>query len=334
MNARERVAAVCRGEGAEYLPASFWGHDYAAETSVDGLVEFTLRDQREFGWDFVKINPRAQYHVEDWGVKYDYPLPSGAKCVRTDYPIHGPADYSRIRKLDPNRVPALSEHLRAVERIAGELPDVPVIMTVFNPLSVLKYAAESEHAVVSHLRSHPAEVRAALDAVRDTFAAFSAEALRRGAAGIYFATTAFASHDLWTPADYRRLSREDDMAVLGAVSGAPFNVAHICRARNFLEEFRGYPVAALSWASTEPGNPGIGHTPWWPGGAIGGISQDTKLQEATPDSALAELDEAFKAGNGRRFLLGPGCSIPPNTPRANLHALREASRRLVPGKVA
>ncbi|HVP39758.1 MAG TPA: uroporphyrinogen decarboxylase family protein [Candidatus Saccharimonadales bacterium] len=330
MNSHERVLAACEGAPVDYVPASFWGHDYRAEQTPEGLADATVRFQRTYGWDLVKINPRAQYHVEDWGVRYRYPEPEGSKCERTDYPIHGPDDYARIRRLDPRKAPVLAGHLQVVERVARELPEVPVVMTVFNPLSVLKYAADSEQAVVGHLRSHPAQVRAALDAVRDTFRDFAAEAVRRGAAGIFYATTAFATHDRWTPEEYMQWSREDDLAVLGAVAGAPFNVLHVCRARNFVERFRDYPVAAWSWATTEPGNPPLGFTPWLGGAAVGGISQETALQQAGPEAALAEYAAALQATRGRRFLLGPGCSIPPETPAGNLRALREVSRQRPP----
>ena len=325
VTARARVAAACRGEAVDHIPAGFWGHDYAAEQTFGGLAESTIRFQRAYGWDFIKINPRAQYHVEDWGVRYDYPDPAGSKCVRTDYPIHGPADYVRIRRLDPESSPVLAGHLQAVGKIAREFPDVPAIMTVFNPLSVLKYAAASEHAVVEHLRTHPQQVRAALDEVRETFLAFTRAALRRGAAGIFLATTAFATRDLWPYADYEKWSRADDLALLGAARDGNFNVVHVCRARNYLESLASYPAHAFSWAATEPGNAPIGATPYIQGGAIGGISQETSLQAPGPDAVTAEFRAALDASGGRRFLLGPGCSIPPETRPSNLHALRELS---------
>jgi uroporphyrinogen decarboxylase len=327
MNPRERMLAACAGTTVDHVPAAFWGHDYAAERTPEGLAEYTVRFQREHGWDCIKINPRAQYHVEDWGVRYRYPDPAGTKCERTDFPVHGPGDLGRIRPLDPGRAPVLSKHLDVVARVAREFPDVPVLMTVFNPLSVLKYASESEHAVVEMLRSNPGQVRAALDAIRDTFRAFSAEAVQRGAAGLFYATTAFASHDLWTPEEYVRWSREDDLAILGAVADAPLNMLHVCRARSFLGHFRDYPVHAFSWAATEPGNVRLGGTPWMRGAAVGGISQDAALVEDDPDAVLGEFASALQATGARGFVLAPGCSIPPGTPPGNLKALREVSRR-------
>ncbi|MBI5835709.1 MAG: hypothetical protein HZB25_00555 [Candidatus Eisenbacteria bacterium] len=327
MTPRERMLAACAGARVDHVPASFWGHHYEAEQSFEGLAEHTIRFQRAGGWDFIKINPRAQYHVEDWGVRYRYPDPPGTKCVRTDFPVRGPKDLASLRRLNPERAEVLSGHLGVVERVAREFPDVPVLMTVFNPLSVLKYASESEHAVVAAARTHPDLVRAALGAVRDTFRDFAAAAVRRGAAGIFYATTAFASHDLWTPEDYATWSREDDMAVLGAVADASLNILHVCRARSFVERFADYPVQGWSWASTEPGNAALGSTAWLRGAALGGISQEAALQEDSPEAALGEFSSALQATGGRGFVLAPGCSIPPETPLANLRALREVSRR-------
>ena len=57
---------------------------------------------------------------------------------------------------------------------------------------------------------------------------------------------------------------------------------------------------------------------------MGGISQDEALQRGEPDHAVAEYRGALQATGGRRWLVAPGCSIPPATPAANLHAVRAA----------
>jgi uroporphyrinogen decarboxylase len=57
---------------------------------------------------------------------------------------------------------------------------------------------------------------------------------------------------------------------------------------------------------------------------MGGISQDDALQHGSGERAVAELRRAWELTGGRRFLVGPGCSIPPATPAANLKAVRAA----------
>jgi uroporphyrinogen-III decarboxylase len=56
---------------------------------------------------------------------------------------------------------------------------------------------------------------------------------------------------------------------------------------------------------------------------MGGVSVATVAQ-GTPDRVAAEVRQALSETGGRRFLLAPGCSIPPQTPEANLLAVKGA----------
>ena len=86
MTSRERVLAALRGETVDRPPLSFWGHVYHRESSAAALVDHTLERWRRFEWDWVKLNPRKHYHVEPWGVRYDYPLPRTGELL-----LFGPA---------------------------------------------------------------------------------------------------------------------------------------------------------------------------------------------------------------------------------------------------
>ena len=64
---RERLAAILAGERPDRFAASMWRHFFHMESTVDGTAEAMLHFQREYDWDFMKINPRADYHIEGWG---------------------------------------------------------------------------------------------------------------------------------------------------------------------------------------------------------------------------------------------------------------------------
>src|SRR4029079_16864927 len=86
-----------------------------------------------------------------------------------------------------------------------------------------------------------------------------------------------------------------------------------------------YPVHAFSWDATDPTNPSLHDgLARLPGAVMGGISQEDALQHGAPDRALAEYQRGLEQTGGRRWLLAPGCSIPPATPAGNLKALRAA----------
>jgi uroporphyrinogen decarboxylase len=64
---------------------------------------------------------------------------------------------------------------------------------------------------------------------------------------------------------------------------------------------------------------------------MGGISQEEALKESGADSALAEVRRGWEQTGGRRWLVGPGCSIPPAVPAANLKAVAAAVGSLQSG---
>jgi uroporphyrinogen decarboxylase len=239
--------------------------------------------------------------------------------------VRAPRDWASITP-QPPAAGALGEQIEAVRRLRRALPaEVPILETVFTPLAVLGELVETPEELRAHLDSHPDLVRGALEAVTATFEPFVRELLRAGADGIYFATVDWASADLLTSAQYRSWARPFDLRVLAAAAGAPFNVLHVCKRRNLLFELGDYPVAAFSWATTEPTNPTLREAKERLGAAVmGGISQDDALQAAGPGAALAEYVAALAETRGHRWLAAPGCSIPPTTPAGNLRAVRDA----------
>ena len=76
MNKKERVDAALRDAPVDRVPASMWGHDFEREWSAQGLAEATVENFTRYDWDYVKVNPRASYHVEGWKVRVK---PSGNK---------------------------------------------------------------------------------------------------------------------------------------------------------------------------------------------------------------------------------------------------------------
>src|SRR5262249_55614609 len=102
MNSRERVWAALEGREVGRPPVSFWGHRYDRESTATDLVQATVEFQREYGWDYVKLNPRKSYFVEDWGVRYAYSGRRAEKPRLVEWPIHTVADWHGIRPLAPD----------------------------------------------------------------------------------------------------------------------------------------------------------------------------------------------------------------------------------------
>ncbi len=325
MNRRERVLAALTGDRVDRPPVSFWGHFYHRESTAEDLVAATLEFQTEYDWDWVKLNPRKHYHAEPWGVSYRYSGRATEKPALETWPIHHAADWLAITPRPFDRG-ALAEQLDAVSMLKRRLPaDVPLIETVFTPLAVLGEMVPEAGELKLHLRQHPNAVRGALEAVSATFEPFVRAVIRAGADGIYFATVDWGSRDVLSPGEYREWARPYDLRVVLAAADAPFNVLHVCKRRNLLLDLADYPVHAFSWAATDPLNPSFADAlPLLKGAVMGGISHDDAIAHADAERALAEFRRALEVTRGRRWLVGPGCSIPPATPAANLKAVRAA----------
>jgi uroporphyrinogen decarboxylase len=323
MTKRERVAAALRGEPADRPAWSLWRHFYAAESTADQLAERMLAWVGQYPFDFLKVNPRAQYHVEPWGARYRYSGREHERPERLDYPIKSADDWERLepRGLD---APALAEQLEALRKIgAGLRGELPFAETVFSPLAVAGYLVEDNQTLVRHLRERPAAVHHGLDAVARTFAPFAEACLEAGADGIFFATTRWASRDFLTPAEYAEFGRPYDLRVLDAVRGAEFNILHVCDSHNMLLDLADYPVQAFNWAATDPTNPTISQAGRLPGLRIGGLSGEA-LTTSDPARATREAEAARAQAGDRGWALGPNCSIPTTSRDENIRAAARA----------
>ena len=320
----ERVRAALRGEDVDRVPVSMWRHFFSKETSAESLAEVMLSFQNRFDWDFMKVNPRASYHAEGWGLGVKYEGDHEPAVMKT--PIKEPDDWLKLKVLPLDRG-VLREHLEALELIAHGLNgEVPFLMTVFTPLSIAADLAPSEEIFLQHLREHTDKVRYALEVVTETFIRFSRACFDRGASGLFYATTSWATSDLMTAEEYRTLARLYDLKLLHALPPAEFNVLHVCRQHNFLSLLHDYPVQAFNWDPRGAGNPCLAEGKRLVGGraVIGGIAQDRSLVEATPMQLSAEITGMRVAMGKKGWMVGPGCTFMPETPEINLFAIREA----------
>jgi len=329
MNKLERVRAALRGEEVDRVPISFWGHSYFKEWTAEGLAEAMLENYHAGDWDFMKVNPRASYHVEDWGARFERPSDPEHSPPYTSVPVRYPEDWRRLRALEPDRG-VLGEHLKALRLIRDGLKgEAYFIMTIFSPLSIAKYLAGNQPGPVREsMARYRAALEAALDLISRVFAEYAQACLEAGAGGIFFATTGWASRGELGEDDYRRFGIPYDLRVVEAAAGkAPFNVLHNCGDNIYFDLAAEYPVEAVSWAATLPGNPSLEEGKRrTPKAVIGGLSEKTALVDGSPEEVAAEVTRALEQTGGRRLLLGPGCSISPRTPKANLEAAAAAVR--------
>ena len=102
---RERVKAALAGEPVDRPPVSMWRHFYDLETTAEDLAEAMLGFQRQCDWDFMKVNPRAQYHVEDWGATFRYTGDPYTGPTATHVPVASPGDWQNSSRWTRTKEP-------------------------------------------------------------------------------------------------------------------------------------------------------------------------------------------------------------------------------------
>lgn len=318
---RDRLTALVQSDLADRVPIAFWRHFYDQENDPVSLSEAMLHFQREYGWDWIKLNPRASYHLEDWGYLYDPSTDVMHKPVARYFPVQTPEDWRKIEPRDP-RAGVLAEHVEAARLTVRGAAGVPVLMTVFTPLSVAGDLVPDDGVLLSHLRDHPDLVQPALEAITQTFEAFVAELLNAGVDGLFYATTQWASRRLLTWEEYRRWGRPYDLRVLTAAADAPFNLMHVCNADAYLAELRDYPAQLFNWGFADAGNPGlIDGQRLLNKPVIGGIARQDDLRDGTPERISDKLTRLREELAGRPWGCGPDCSIHADSRPENLRAV-------------
>ncbi|MEW6411836.1 MAG: uroporphyrinogen decarboxylase family protein [Candidatus Zixiibacteriota bacterium] len=324
---RERLDLIFAGEKPDRFAASFWRHFFHKEHNARGTAEAMLDFQKKFDWDFMKINPRADYHIEGWGFRQKYSHDEFAKHKKENFPVKRLEDWRDIEPLKLS-TPALDEHLKVVSVIRKKSPkDLPILMTVFTPLAIAGRMVEDDQLLAGHIHEHPDKVLPAIEAITQTFEAFAVELRNAGADGLFYATTQWGSSNLISWDEYEKFGVPFDLRVINAAGSDALNLFHVCSSNNFLKELVNldYPCAMYNWDSDDPTNlpidKGIGYIP---GKAIvGGVDHNGWLLHGTPDEMRGKIDRMKTDFDPARLIIGPGCSIPPEVPMENLKAIRE-----------
>src|SRR5215472_19224744 len=172
VDSRARVAAALAGGDVDRPPAGAWGHRYRDEWTPEKLAQVTIDRATRFGWDFVKFQPRATFFAEAFGAAY---RPAGHALrapVIDEPPVRTLEDWEHLKLVNQD---VLDEQARTLGVVVKGLGGrVPVLQTVFSPLSVASYLVGRENRrLVREMRSRPEIVLPALNRIGDVLIDFS-----------------------------------------------------------------------------------------------------------------------------------------------------------------
>ena len=310
---------------ADRPPVGAWGHTYKEEWEPRALASITVERARKFGWDFIKYQPRASSFAEAFGSEYK---PAGHRLKGPVLIKEAVADLEAWSRVSLVNASALDDQVESIGITARDLgPDVPVIQTVFSPITVAGYlVGKSQARVVRELRKHPELVKPALDRIAQALVDFNRRNVEAGAAGVFYAISGYAGRGVMPEAVYRESVLPYDVWILEQLpKDAWFNVVHLCGSNLNFGLARDLPVQAVSWSIDNQGNPSLAEGREISGKPVmGGVSQRSSLLYGKPADVESDVRSAVADTGGRGLILAPGCSVPPGARDANLAAMVSA----------
>jgi uroporphyrinogen decarboxylase len=304
---------------------TFWTHFPADDLDADRLAEATIRLQREFDCDMVKTAPNGMYAVEDLGVDIDFsevPLGGVARIVSTPY--ERVEDWAKLPEGDMGKG-ALARELRSLRLVRAALPDVPIIFTIFSPMTIAaKLSRGRIHSQIAEGADRQL-IHAALARLAQTTSAYARAALEAGADGVFLAHQDTGPHLLSYDA-FSEYVAPYDIEVLAAASQARFNVLHLHGDGIRFRELRDYPVHAVNWHSWET-LPGLKAGALTSGKCVlGGIDRRSVTDNDIP-AIRRQMAEAVTtmAGTGD-LVLAPSCTIRAGFDAGTITAMRDFIR--------
>jgi len=310
------------GEPCPAVPVLFWKHHPVADQDGAALCRATLDFQASFDCDVVKISPAATYQLPDYGLR-DAWLgdPIGRRAV-TARVIRRPEDWTRLPSLDPRRgfVARFGECVRMVRAEAAR--EVPVIITVFDPISQAVTLA-GEGLIRAHLAEVPDAVKTGLNRITENTVALISHLISRGADGIFLACQYATRRDI-TLAVFEHHGIPAIHACLQAMSRAPLNMVHVHGAPIHDEPFArlgGVTIHYDMWAGNPPPQRFLDA-----GSAVATGPSPGLLYADTPDSEVTAACGPVSEAGGRT-ILSPGCSVPLAVTDRRLRLLSAAARR-------
>lgn len=323
MTHRDRVIAALRGHPADRPPVALWRHFPQDDQRSESLAAAHVAFQQRFGFDFLKVTPSSGYYGDDWGLRAGYR--SNPEGVRTyqDRPVKKASDWAKLRRLDVT-AGVYGRELRALALVREALgPAVPVLATVFSPLTVAKTLC-GDQAVLRYIREESEALHAGLEIIAEVTGHFAAESLSAGADGIFFATQMACAGGA-TEAEYEEFGRPYDLAVLDAVASADIVILHAHGEDIYFDLLSAYPVHAINWHDRRT-PPSLREARGrFFGCLVGGIDEAT-FADRQPQEIVEQVRDAIGQTAGTAHIVSAGCVIPIDSPEGNIEAAVTAVR--------
>jgi uroporphyrinogen decarboxylase len=284
---------------------------------------------------FLHFDPSCHFGQAAVDKHLDFFRTTGMDFVKIQYERNFPRLPAIQRPEDWTRMPLYSEEffepqLEAVEGIVKAIKrEAVVVVTLYSPFMCAGHAL-GEDTVVHHLRENPDAVTKGMEIVTESLMTFVKACIRLGVDGFYHSTQGGETHRLSDRALFDTLVRPYDLAVMKeAERSCIFNILHICDylgEYDDLTRFHDYPGHVVSCPLKAGGRPlppadayRLFNRP-----VMGGLDRHGAIATGS-DAQIRAAVEGMLRHAPERFILGADCTVPAETPWANLRTANQAA---------
>ncbi|MHC4558818.1 MAG: uroporphyrinogen decarboxylase family protein [Planctomycetota bacterium] len=325
MTPKERIHAIINGDSYD-RPAitpilMAWAANFIGQTYrdyyLDGdvLVEAQLAVTRAFNLDQISSISDPWREASAYGMEFEYP-PDGVG--RPKAPLIGTRDeISRIKQIDIENAERTKQRTESVRKMVAEVGQThSVLGWVEGPLAEYGDLRGVENAMLDLIDAPGLFTKAGRIIVRNAIA-FAVAQIKAGADVIGIGDSAAS---LIAPAMYAELVLPLEQELIAAIheAGAAAKL-HVCgNISNIVQHMAksGTDVIDVDWMvplekAGELAGPEVT--------LCGNFNPTGVLFEGTPQQVADTARECLKAAPDR-FILMPGCEVPPATPEQNIRA--------------
>ena len=342
----ERVMAVAQREQPDRIPWSIWGHypavnwlpyyswELAQRNGEEAAkAHIALLRELDYKMDLLKVTPFYRFMAMQWGSKFDW-QDNNEDAPTLDTIVKEPTDWSKLWVLDPKK--ELREFVRTNEILARDVRTMPVIYTIPSPLIQAMNGVGTPERVIEDMNNAPDLLKEALQTITDTTIEFTKACLDTGIQGIFYGIG--GGGRVWNELTISQLDEYAygyDKKVLDAVD-CDIKFMHICstpqgnaQEQNLMESgwFKKYPVDIINWDAHEytwldKAKEIYGDT----FGICGGLDRSyNSMRSGNVTQIESDVKKAIDdAAEGGGFMLGPGCTVYEDQPRASYNAVGRA----------
>lgn len=325
MTPKERIYAILKGDSYDRLAVTpifmAWAANYARRTYrdyyLDGdvLVKAQLAVTRAFNLDQISAISDPWREASAYGVEFDYPPDGIGKPKDTLIKTHG--DISRVKPLDIENAERMKQRVESVEKMAAEIGQThSVLGWIEGPLAEYADLRGLENALMD-LIDKPQMFTDAADVIIQNAIAFAFAQVKAGAdmIGIGDAAASLIGADLY---DKYVLPLEQKLITAIHEAGAAVKL-HICGNIISIIQYMaqtGADIIDVDWmVALDKARELVGPEVT----LCGNFDPSAVLLQGSPEDVANAAKHCIKTG-GDRFILMPGCEVPPATPEENIRA--------------